>query len=176
MLTPKQARFVEHYLLDLNATQAAVRAGYSSRTANQQGPRLLENAAVLAAIDAAKAARLERARIDADYVLQRLVDEVEADLADLYDENNCLKPVDQWPAIWRTGLIQGVATEELFDGHGEGRKQIGVRRKVRFSDRLRRLELIGRHIKVGAFQETHYHAGLDALGERLERALKRIDR
>lgn len=44
-LTPKQQRFVEPFLLDLNATQAAIRAGYSERTANQQSPRLLENRA-----------------------------------------------------------------------------------------------------------------------------------
>ena len=53
-LTPKQARFVEEYLIDLNATQAAIRAGYSTHTADVQGSRLLSNVKVAAAIQAAQ--------------------------------------------------------------------------------------------------------------------------
>jgi phage terminase small subunit len=173
-LTPKQARFVEEYLFDLNATQAAIRAGYSERTANQQGPRLLENVDVLAAIDAAKLARRERAQINSDYVLDRLVEEVEADLADLYDSNNNLKPIDQWPDVWRRGLVAGVEIEALFEGQGDNRIQVGYTKKLRLSDRLRRLELIGKHIKVNAFQEQVHHTGIDSLGDRLERAAARM--
>lgn len=62
-LTPKQARFVEEYLVDLNATQAARRAGYSARTAEQQGPRLLGNAGVAAAIAEGQSDLSDRAEI-----------------------------------------------------------------------------------------------------------------
>ncbi len=81
-LNPKPARFVEEYLIDLNATAAAERAGYSKP--NKQGPRLLVNVGVAAAIQEAKAERSERLKIDADWVLARLVGEATADLADLY--------------------------------------------------------------------------------------------
>jgi phage terminase small subunit len=57
MLTPKQARFVEEYLVDLNAKQAAIRAGYSPKTAEVQGCRLLRNVQVAAAIQRAQAER-----------------------------------------------------------------------------------------------------------------------
>jgi len=175
MLTPKQARFVEEYLIDMNATRAAIRAGYSEKTANQQGPRLLEHPEIAAAIDAAKSARSERAQIDALWVLQRLVSEAEADLADLFGDNGELLPVEAWPLIWRQGLVQGVEVLELFEGHGADRVHIGRLRKIKLDSRIKRIELIGKHIGVNAFQENVYHTGLDALGDRLERALKRND-
>jgi phage terminase small subunit len=175
MLTPKQARFVEEYLRDLNATQAAIRAGFSERTANQQGPRLLENAEVLSAIDAAKFQRSIETGIDSRGLLRRLVDEAEADLADLFDGKNNFKSVEDWPPIWRQGLVQCVEIEALYDGQGKDRIQIGEVKKVRLSDRVRRLELIGKHVKVNAFQENVHHTGLDALGDRLERAFKRLE-
>ena len=49
-MTPKQERFVQEYLVDMNATQAAIRAGYSAHTAEQQGSRLCRNVQVAAAI------------------------------------------------------------------------------------------------------------------------------
>lgn len=74
-LTDKQQQFVEQYLIDLNGTQAAIRAGYSERTANEQAARLLANVNVSQAVAAAMAARSERTRIDADFVLNGLRDE-----------------------------------------------------------------------------------------------------
>lgn len=76
-LTPKQQRFVEEYLVDLNATQAAIRAGYSARTANEQAARLLAKASISEAIAAAKAERSARVAVSADYVLNNLVEIVE---------------------------------------------------------------------------------------------------
>ena len=71
-LTPKQQRFVEEYLVDLNATQAAIRAGYSKKTAASQGERLLRNVEIQAAIQAAMKARQERTEITQDRVLAEL--------------------------------------------------------------------------------------------------------
>ena len=71
-LTPKQRRFVDEYLLDLNATQAAIRAGYSACTANEQGARLLANASIAAAVQSGQNARSERVRITQDDVLRGL--------------------------------------------------------------------------------------------------------
>ncbi|WOH79014.1 terminase small subunit [Bradyrhizobium sp. BEA-2-5] len=172
VLTAKQQLFVQEFLLDLNATQAAVRAGYSRGTADKQGPRLLSHPDIRAAIDAAKAARSERTGVDAVWVLHRLVAEAEADLADLYDKRGDLKPIEEWPEIWRQGLVAGVEIDALYEGSGEERRQVGHVKKIRLSDRLRRLELIGKHVRVNAFQEQ-VALSLEGLGDRLNRAQAR---
>lgn len=154
-LTPKQQRFVEEYLVDLNATQAAIRAGYSKKGAEVQGCGLLRNPRVQAAVSVGREKQAKRTEINADWLLKRLADEAEADFADLYDSNGGLKPVKDWPTIWRKGLIAGLETEEL---RGDG-VALGITRKVKLSDRMKRLELIGRHVNVGAFVDKHEHTG-----------------
>ncbi len=71
-LTPKQRRFVDEYLIDLNATQAAIRAGYSEKTANRIGPELLVKTCVSAAIQARKASRVKRTEVSQDAVIREL--------------------------------------------------------------------------------------------------------
>lgn len=82
-LTAKQARFVEEYLVDLNASAAARRAGYSARTAEWQGPQLLGKPHVAAAVAAAVQARSARTQITADDVLRQWVTIATANPADL---------------------------------------------------------------------------------------------
>lgn len=156
-MNAKQAAFVREYLLDLNATQAAIRAGYSPRTAEQQGSRLLSNVKVAEAVQSAQAARSERTEIDANWVLTRLADEATADLADILDEAGVIKPVRDWPLIWRQGLVAGIDVQE---DTVEGVK-VGQTVKIKLSDRIRRIELIGKHIGVGAFRERLEHTGKD---------------
>lgn len=168
-LTPKQQRFCEEYLIDLNATQAAIRAGYSERTAEKIGSENLRKPEIVSVIDAAKRKRSEQTGIDAAWLLKRLAEEAEADLADIYDESGHLLPVREWPKIWRQGLVQGVDVDVTeVDG-----VKMGEVIKVKVSDRVRRLELIGKHVSVQAFQENVNHTGLDKLGDRLERAMRR---
>lgn len=155
-MTPKQQAFVDEYLIDLNATQAATRAGYSARTANEQGARLLANASVSAAIAAAKRVRSEKTAVDAAWLLSRLADEATADVADLYDETGNVRAVKDWPLIWRTGLVAGIEVESI--GEGAGRLT-----KIKLSDRVKRLELIGKHIDVQAFKDKIEHTGAIAL-------------
>jgi len=76
-LTPKQARFVEEYQVDLNATQAAVRSGYSAKTAKSQGQRLLTNVAIVAAVQAAQTEISERVEITVDEVVAGLLAEAQ---------------------------------------------------------------------------------------------------
>ena len=76
-MTPKQKRFVAEYLCDLNATQAAKRAGYSEKTASETGYENLRKPQIAAAIAAGQAARSERAEVTADYVLACIVATVE---------------------------------------------------------------------------------------------------
>ena len=172
-LTQKQKAFAEQFLVDLNATAAAIRAGYSARTAKHIGSELLATPKVAAAINAAKSARSAQVSVDAAWVLVRLVAEADADVLDLYGENGYLRPVAEWPLIWRQGLISGIEVQELFEGEGQSRKHVGRVTKVRFSDRIRRLEMIGKHVNVQAFKEHVAISGLENLGERLERAKKR---
>lgn len=152
-LPQKVLVFVAEYLKDLNGKQAAIRAGYSKRTAEAQASRLLSNVKVAAAVAAGQQARAERTQIDADWVLKRLAAEAEADLGDLYDEDGNLKPIKDWPTIWRQGLVQGIEVEELFEGKGEDREHIGRVRKIKLDNRVKRIELIGKHVQVQAFRE-----------------------
>lgn len=76
-LTPKQARFVEEYLIDLNATQAAIRAGYSEKAAGQQGFENLRKPDIQEALTEAMNTRSERTKISQDWVLERLVKNVD---------------------------------------------------------------------------------------------------
>ncbi|MBB3656612.1 phage terminase small subunit [Rhizobium sp. BK650] len=172
-LTARQQRFVEEYLVNPCGAQAAIRAGYSPRGAAVTAYQLLKKPAIAAAIETAKAERSERTRIDADWLLTRLAAEAEADFGDLYDENGDFKPIGEWPAIWRQGLVTGVEISALYEGTGKERREIGHVKKVKFAERLRRLELIGKHIRINAFKEIVEHKGLGALAERLERAQKR---
>jgi phage terminase small subunit len=73
-LREKHARFAEEYLVDLNATQAALRAGYSAKTAGSLGHRLLKNVDIQQAITAAQAARSQRTAITQEQVVQALAD------------------------------------------------------------------------------------------------------
>jgi phage terminase small subunit len=76
-MTPKQQRFVDEYLVDLNATQAAIRAGYSAKTANVIGHENLTKPDIAEAVMAAMRERAQRIEISQDYVLQSIVDTVE---------------------------------------------------------------------------------------------------
>lgn len=71
-LTPKQAEFCRQYLIDLNATQAAIRAGYSVKTAKEQAARLLTNVNIQSEISQMQVAREKRTEITQDYVLSGL--------------------------------------------------------------------------------------------------------
>ncbi len=90
---------------------------------------------------------------ETDYVLRRLHDEAEADLADIYYENNSLRPVSEWPEISRSGLVASMETLIAQDGTRVD--------KVRLSDRLKRIELIGKHVDVKAFVERKEVTGKD---------------
>ncbi len=76
-LTARQERFVAEYLIDLNATQAAIRAGYAKKSADVEGSRLLVNAKVAEAVAAAQAERSERTEITQDYVLTSIMETME---------------------------------------------------------------------------------------------------
>ncbi len=98
-LTPKQQAFVDEYVIDLNATQAATRAGYSARTANEQGARLLANASVSEAIAKAIKERSKRVQRTADDVMRDLA-AIRADAMQIvYDKDGNAVMLDKASAI-----------------------------------------------------------------------------
>lgn len=88
-LTARQKRFVIEYLVDLNATQAAIRAGYSPKTANEQAARLLANVSIQEAIQAAMKKREERTEITADRVIKEIFNIFEADAREISELHRC---------------------------------------------------------------------------------------
>lgn len=175
-LTAKQRRFVEEYLVDLNATQAAIRSGYSEKTAYSVGHENLSKPDIATAIAEAQAKRSERTKVDADWVLLRLAAEAEADLADLYADDGSLKPVKDWPPVWRTGLVAGLDVLEEFETVDGKKERVGTVRKIKLSDRIKRIELIGKHIDVLAFRDQVDLNVYGSLAERVQRAKDRAAR
>ena len=150
-LTPKQQRFVEEYLIDLNATQAAIRAGYSEKTARSIGQRLLTNVDIQKAIEGAQSKRAEQTQIDAAYVLKRLVEIDQMDVLDIMDDQMKIRPVNEWPKVWRQYVVN-LENLELSDGEG-------CFKKIKWPDKVKNLELLGKHVSVGAFKDKIEHTG-----------------
>ncbi|HCF4510173.1 TPA: terminase small subunit [Pseudomonas aeruginosa] len=166
-LTKKQRLFVDEYLLDLNATQAAIRAGYSTRRAAEIGYQLLQRPEVAQAIQAAMAERSKRTEVEADYVIRRLREIDEMDVLDILEDDGSFRSIRDWPRAWRQ-FLSGIEIAELFEGRGDDRRIAGVLRKVKWPDKLRNLELLSRHVGTES-------AALDIELKRLEVAKKRAE-
>lgn len=165
-LTDKQELFAHEYIKDLNATQAAIRADYSEKTAYSQGQRLLKNVEIQARVQKLYTERIKRVDIDADYVLQRLVEIDNMDILNIMSEDCRLKPLSDWPKVWRQ-FLTAIDISELFEGSGDDRAMAGLIKKIKWPDKVKNLELIGKHIGVGAFSERrdHKHSFVGADGE-----------
>ena len=98
-LTPKQARFVQEYLIDLNAAQAAIRAGYSAKTARVIGHENLTKPDIAAAIKKAMAERAERTELTADWVVDELRKIAGANMADYMKANPAGDPYLDFSAL-----------------------------------------------------------------------------
>lgn len=146
-LTDKQELFAREFIKDLNATQAAIRAGYSAKTAQEQSSRLLSNVMVQSRIGELKADRNEQVGIDAAYVLKRLVEIDQMDVLDILLANGELKPIKDWPKTWRTTLSGMDVAEMAGDA-------AGLLKKIKWPDKVKNLELLGKHVDVQAFKEN----------------------
>lgn len=155
-LTDKQELFAREYIVDLNATQAAIRAGYSAKTAQVQSSRLLSNVMVQERIAELKGERCEEVGIDAAYVLRRLVEIDQMDVLDILLPNGELKPIKDWPKTWRTTLSGIDVTEMAGDVPG-------FLKKIKWPDKVKNLELLGKHIDVQAFKEKTEISGILSL-------------
>lgn len=146
-LTDKQELFAREYLKDLNATQAAIRAGYSEKTAKETGYENLTKPHIQELIAELNKDRLDRLQINADYVLRRLVEIDEMDVLDILLANGELKPIKDWPKVWRTTLSGMDVTEMAGDA-------AGLLKKIKWPDKVKNLELLGKHVTVQAFKDN----------------------
>lgn len=153
-LTPKQARFVAEYLIDLNATQAAIRAGYSPRTAKSVGSENLTKPDVAAAIATKQGQQLARAELTADMVKDRLRLLAFQDVRALFDEAGNLRPIatlgDDAAAI-----VAGFEVIKKNAAAGDG--VIDTVHKVKVIDAVKPLEMLAKHF--GLLIERVEHSG-----------------
>lgn len=146
-LNEMQARFCEEYVKDLNGKHAAIRAGYSEDTAEVQASRLLRHAKVKHKIDALLKERSKRTAITADTVLQELLKLARVDIGGAFNDDGSLKPIKDIPEEIRRA-ISGIDIVEEFDGQGSKKVHIGYTKKIKFWDKAKALELLGKHLKL----------------------------
>lgn len=176
-LNIREDAFCREYVIDFNGTQAAIRAGYSSKGASVHASRLLLTPKINKRLAELIEERNKRTEVSADWVLKRLVDDVTADLASLYDEHGHLKQMQDWPMAFRTGLVAGLETALEKDGEDADGKPIYTQvRKVKLADRSRLLEMLGRHVNVAAFKDRVEVDVKDELALRLKEARERVKR
>lgn len=137
-LTDKQQRFVDEYLIDLNATQAAIRAGYSAKTADRIGPELLGKTCVSEAISKKMAARSRRTGVNAERVVLELAKVAFAKMTDIVDSNGRIKE-DASPDD--LACIESIKYKESDNEYGGS-----VEREVKIASKLKALELLGKHL------------------------------
>ena len=156
ILTPKQERFCQEYIKDLNGRQAAIRAGYSEKTANEQASQLLAKLHIASRVAELKGESAERLKIDADEILRELHRLAMVDVTQAFDDMGGLKPFKEMPEDVRKA-IAGLEVSEIFEGSGDQRTAIGLLKKIRMWDKPRALELLGKHLSL--FIERHEHTG-----------------
>ena len=137
-LTEKQQRFVEEYLIDLNATQAAIRAGYSAKTADQQGSRMLANVKVQQAIAEHMAERSRRTGVNQDRVVLELAKIAFVRMTDVVDSNGRIK---QDASADDLSCIESIKYKESDNEFGGS-----VEREVKIASKMKALELLGKHL------------------------------
>ena len=146
-LTPKQSRFVDEYLIDLNATQAAIRAGYSENCASETGYENLRKPQIQVEIQRALNRRAEQCEITAERVLMELARIAFSNMADYVtaqDDGTAFVDLSQLTPD-QAAAIQEIQTDEYMEGRGED--AVAVRKiKFKLHQRTRALELLGKHL------------------------------
>jgi phage terminase small subunit len=138
----KQARFVAEYLVDLNATQAAIRAGYSARTAEQQGCRLLRNAQVASAVTEGKAKQLAQADVSGTRVIEENRRIGLNDVRAFFDPTGHLKPVQEWTPEM-AAVVSRIEIMKKPAGAGGHPDEVV---KLWFWNKNQALELLAKHL------------------------------
>jgi phage terminase small subunit len=149
-ITPKQQKFVDEYLKDLNATQAAIRAGYSKKTAKQQATRLLTNVYIAASLSVARDKQQIRTGISADRALQEAARLAFFDVRKLCDAQGNPKPIHELDDD-TAAAIQGLELSSEQDGETST-----TVRKYKIADKNAALERVFKHL--GLFERDNDQA------------------
>lgn len=156
-LTPKQQMFVEEYLIDLNATQAAIRAGYSEKTAYSIGEENLRKPVIAAAINSAMEGRSKRTEITSDNVLQEIAKLAFSNVQGIFDAEGRLKPIHQLPPE----IAASISSVEVVTSRVPGSDPVELEytSKIKFWDKRGSLELLGKHLKLFTDKTEIEHSG-----------------
>lgn len=168
-MTPLKNRKHEKYaqLLASGVKQAVAYREIFPNSLKWKDSTVWERASRLASEDKVRARVAElvqeaakQAVVDASYVLKRLVEIDKMDVADILNDDMSLKPVSSWPVAWRQ-YLSGFDLSEMFEGRGDEREMVGILKKIKWPDKLKNLELLGKHLSVGAFVEKVDHSSSD---------------
>lgn len=163
-LTDKQEMFCLEYLKDLNATQAAIRAGYSKKTAKDTGCENLAKPNVAERVAELKAMRSEVVKMDAQDVLRRLKEIDELDVLDIIkDDLSGFKKLSEWPKAWRTS-VSGIDMKRMVQMDGDTPIDTIIE-KIKWPDKVKNLEMIGRHVEVRAWDKDHDNVDDQPIGK-----------
>ena len=169
-LTAKQQAFVGEYLVDLNATQAAIRAGYSVETARAIGSENLAKPDIADAIAEAQSERSRRTEITQDRVLQELAKIGFSDVRKLFTPGGNLLPIQDMDDVTAATVSSiEVVTRKVPGGEEAEVEHVA---KIKTWDKQTALVNIGRHL--GMFTDKIEHSGAIDLAERLRKAQERL--
>ena len=166
-LNPQQARFVLEYMTDLNATQAARRAGYSDKNASSIGYQLLQKTPVQKAIQEQMNARARRTLITADRVIAEVAKLAFSNTQDLYQDNGELIPVKDLPADVAATISE---IRHRVIGGTKGDSEPITELSYKTADKKAALELLGKHMKLWVDRvevATNYEEDLEELAKGL---------
>lgn len=138
-MTERQKRFIAEYLIDLNATQAAIRAGYSVKTAGSIGDENLKKPEINSAIAKEMAKRSKRTGVNQDRVVLELAKIAFVNASDVIDADTATVKDDA--TADDTAAIQSIKVKVFPTKDGEG-----VEREIKLGDKLKALELLGKHL------------------------------
>lgn len=134
-----------------NQTRAAINAGFSPNTAAVKASVMMRDERIQKRIAELMEERNKRNRVSADYVLMRLVEIDQMDVLDILNDDGSLKPIREWPKIWRTTLSGFDLSSTIMNMNEDSIETI--LKKIKWPDKVKNLELIGKHVDVNAFKE-----------------------
>lgn len=156
-----------------NQTQAAINAGFSPNTAAVKASNMMRDERIQKRIAELMEERNKRNRVSADYVLMRLVEIDQMDVIDILNDDMSIKPVSEWPKVWRQYLT-GFELADMFKGRGDEKELVGILKKIKWPDKVKNLELIGKHVDVNAFKERLEVSGTVTIADRMAAARRRV--
>ncbi|MDJ4464225.1 terminase small subunit [Salmonella enterica] len=172
-LTAMQEAYAQEYTkCPENQTQAAINAGFSPNTAAVKASVMMRDERIQKRIAELMEERNKRLRVSADYVLLRLVEIDQMDVLDILNDDGTLKPIREWPKIWRTTL-SGFDLSSTIMNMDETSIET-ILKKIKWPDKVKNLELIGKHVDVNAFRERLEIDVKMTIAEKMAKARKRV--